>query len=90
MLGSIDGTHWSWKNYPCAWEGLYKGHIRECSVVLEAVADHDLWILQTFSDTTGSHNDFIMLQRSSMFVRLVEGHALAAIYEINGHRYTKG
>jgi hypothetical protein len=42
MLRSIDYMHWSWKNYPFAWEALCKGNQRECIVVLEAVKDYDL------------------------------------------------
>jgi hypothetical protein len=44
----------------------------------------------TFFSVVGSHNDINVLQRSSMFVRLVKGHTLGVNCEINGHTYTKG
>jgi hypothetical protein len=58
-------------------------------VVLEAVANYDLWIWHSFIGMTGSHNDINMMQRS-VFSKLVEGHAPPCNYEINGHQYTKG
>jgi hypothetical protein len=43
MLGSIDCMHWSWKNYPAAWHGQFKGYKKDPTIVLEAVADHETW-----------------------------------------------
>jgi hypothetical protein len=45
MIGSIDCMHWEWKNYPKAWEGQFtRGDKGTTTVILEAVATHDLWI----------------------------------------------
>ncbi|XP_047949277.1 uncharacterized protein LOC125195124 [Salvia hispanica] len=46
MLGSIVCMHWQWKNCPAAWRcqftSGYKGN--HPTMILEAVADHRLWI----------------------------------------------
>ena len=44
MLGSIDCMHWKWKNCPTTWKGMYCGHVRQPTIILEAVASYNLWI----------------------------------------------
>jgi hypothetical protein len=53
MLDSIDCMHWSWKNYPAAWHGKFKGHKKDATIVLEAVADHETWIWHAFLECSG-------------------------------------
>jgi len=54
MLGSIDCMHWRWKNCPVAWAGQYTGYKLKPTIVLEAVASHDLWIWNCFFGLPGS------------------------------------
>jgi hypothetical protein len=42
MLGSIDCMHWRWKNCPKAWHDFYCGKSRDPTIMLEAIASHDL------------------------------------------------
>ena len=67
MLGSIDCMHWAWKNCPLEWQRQYKGYTEEPTIILEAVASHDLWIWHAFFGMTGSHNDMNVLHRSPLF-----------------------
>src|SRR5262249_39608216 len=90
MLGSIDCMHWKWKKCPVAWHGMYSGHIREPTIILEAVASYDLWIWHAFFGLPGSLNDINVLDRSNLFVDLVEGRAPKVNYTINGNNYTMG
>jgi hypothetical protein len=90
MLGSIDCMHWKWKNCPTAWRGMYSGHKREATIILEAVASYDLWIWHAFFGLPGSNNDINVLERSFLFTELARGRAPRVNYSINGHDYTMG
>jgi hypothetical protein len=48
MLGSVDYMHWTWKNCPKAWHGMYCGKSKDPTIILEAVASQDLWIWHYF------------------------------------------
>jgi hypothetical protein len=90
MLGSIDCMHWAWKNCPKKWHGMFKGHVNEPTMILEAVASQDLWIWHSFFGLPGSNNDLNVLQRSPVFAKQAGGEAPEVNYSINGHEYTMG
>ena len=90
MLGSIDCMHWEWKNCPTAWKGMYCDHVREPTIILEAVASYDLWIWHAFFGLPSSNNDINEIERTHIFSNLAEGRAPAANYSINGNNYTIG
>jgi hypothetical protein len=75
---------------PFTWQGQYSGHTKGCTVILEAVASQDLWILHSFFGMAGAHNGINVLRRSLVFARLPKGNAPLVIYEIMAHTYTKG
>ncbi|XP_057249926.1 uncharacterized protein LOC130591050 [Beta vulgaris subsp. vulgaris] len=74
MVGSIDCMHWEWKNCPTAWKGQFQGRGGVATLVLEAVADRDLWIWHSFFGIQGC------FRRSSTPVQ----------FTVNGNQYDKG
>lgn len=73
MLGSIDCMHWEWKNCPKAYHGQYTGKEGAPTLILEVVADYELWIWHVFFGLFGSLNDINVLNRSPVFSELVDG-----------------
>jgi hypothetical protein len=53
MFGSLDCTHWVWKNCLVGHQGLYLAKDGESSMVLAAVAIFDLWICHSFIGVLG-------------------------------------
>ncbi|XP_057249976.1 uncharacterized protein LOC130591083 [Beta vulgaris subsp. vulgaris] len=60
------------------------------TLVLEAVADRDLWIWHSFFGIPGSCNDLNVLHRSPVFRDVLEGRAPPVQFTVNGNQYDKG
>ncbi|XP_052562057.1 uncharacterized protein LOC128092379 [Culex pipiens pallens] len=87
MLGSLDCTHWQWKNCPTAWTGQFTGKEKKPTIILEAVASQNLHIWHAFFGMPGSCNDINVLDRSTLFQELYNGTAPPVSYVVNGRRY---
>ena len=82
--------HWAWKNCPKAHQGQYQGKEKYPSLILEAVADYELWIWHAFFGSPGSLNDINVLNRSPVFARLTQGESAAVEFTVNGNTYDRG
>lgn len=69
-----------------AWAGQFSGKEGCPTVVLEAVADQDLWVWHANFGTPGVHNDISVLRASNLFD---PGHEFRS-FDINGNRYDRG
>ncbi|KAE8980403.1 hypothetical protein PF011_g22453 [Phytophthora fragariae] len=87
MIGRLDCVHWSWKNYPTAWAGAYRGKEGTSTVILEAVVSRSLWIWHAFFGTRGSNNDLNVLERSPVLDELVNGEEVHVAFKVNGAIY---
>ncbi|XP_075486376.1 uncharacterized protein LOC142525981 [Primulina tabacum] len=87
MLGSLDCMHWKWKNCPTAWAGQYAARSGSPTIILEAVADYDLWIWHAYFGMLGSNNDNNVLGSSNLFSNIAQGIAPQAHYTIGRKEY---
>jgi hypothetical protein len=87
MFASWDCKHFSWKNCPVALAGQHKGKGTDKSLVLEAIADPDLYIWYSFFGEAGSLNDINILNKSSIVASILDGSfnlQTTRPYTING------
>lgn len=87
MFGSLDCTHWTWKNCPVGEQGQFRDKDGNMSIVLEAIATSNLWIWHAFAGIPGSCNDINVIDRSPLMVNLLNGVAPDVSYELNGNTY---
>ena len=67
--------HWKGNKCQTAWAGKYASHGGSPTIILEAVADYDLWIWHTYFGMPGSNNDINVLESSHLFSNLAQGIA---------------
>lgn len=86
-LGSWDCQHWHWKNCPVAWAGQFTGKEKDPTVVLEAIADGELWIWGCYFGSPGSMNDINVLDTSPLVVDILHGRLLPSFeYALQGKK----
>ncbi|XP_037409075.1 uncharacterized protein LOC119271293 [Triticum dicoccoides] len=91
MLGSLDCMHWQWERCPMAWKGQFtRGDKGVPTLILEAVASHNLWIWHAFFGVAGSNNDINVLNQSKLFVEQLKGQAPQVSYRVNDKEYQHG
>ncbi|XP_047965769.1 uncharacterized protein LOC125210247 [Salvia hispanica] len=66
----------------------YKGN--HPTMILEAVADHRLWIWHAYFGVTGSNNDINVLNSSTLFADQCRGCGPAIEFTANGRRHHMG
>eukprot|EP00644_Phytophthora_capsici_P007896 jgi/Phyca11/126401/e_gw1.63.189.1 len=87
MFGSLDCTHWTWKNCPMAWQGMFQDRDGNPSIIMEAVATKNLWIWHSYVGVAGSNNDINVIDRSPLIINWLSGVAPHCSYRINGREY---
>ena len=88
MLGSLDCTHWIWKNCPYPWQGQFYDRLGHKSVIAEAIAGSDLYFWHVFVGVPGSHNDQHVLGVSSLSNKYMKSTAATKVFYIDGEKFT--
>jgi hypothetical protein len=83
----VCSTHWTWKNCPVAWQGMYQDKDGHRSIIMEAVATHNLWIWHSFAGLPDSNNDINVIDRSPLVVDWLKGNAPEHRFRVNEHDY---
>lgn len=72
-IGSIDCQHYRWRSCPKAWAGQFQGKEKSPTLVLEAIADAELWFWHVFFGMPGSCNDINVLDSSETLSGIMKG-----------------
>jgi len=84
-MGCVDCSLWIWKSCPMSLHGQYQGNSKKRSIVLETVADKDLYLWQFYIGLSGAMNDLNVMSFSPLFQYMLAGAFPSPIpYTVNG------
>jgi hypothetical protein len=87
MAGSLDCIHVGWHLCSVALPGQFEGKEQKPTLILEAVADNDLWLWHSCFNHPGSFNDINVWDKSPLLQEFLDGTFSEDVYfefEING------
>lgn len=73
MIGSLDCMHVVWRCCPKGWQGQYSGKEGSPTIVLEAMADYNLWFWHAAFGFPGTLNDINIWDQSAMLKSWLDG-----------------
>ncbi|GFH50675.1 hypothetical protein CTEN210_07151 [Chaetoceros tenuissimus] len=71
IIGGLDCSHMHWDKCPTGLQGQFKGKEKKPTIVLEGIADYNLWIWHAQVGYPGTLNDINILQTSVLINRLL-------------------
>jgi hypothetical protein len=73
MIGSLDCSHFVWGNCPVAHHGQFQGKEGKPTLVVEAMADHTLYVWHAVFGYAGTLNDIIIWDNSFILHSICNG-----------------
>ncbi len=73
MVGSLDCSHFVWENCPVAYHGHYQGKEGRPTLVVEAMADHSLYVWHAVFGYCGTLNDITIWENSMLLQSICDG-----------------
>ncbi len=73
MIGSLDCSHFVWKNCPVAYQGQFQGKEGRPTLVVEAMADYNLYCWHAIFGYAGTLNDLTVWDNSFLLKAICDG-----------------
>jgi hypothetical protein len=73
MIGSLDCSHFVWGNCPVAHHGQFQGKEGKPTIIVEAIADHTLYVWHAVFGYVGTLNDLSVWDNSFLLCSICDG-----------------